>query len=169
MSRVHTLTELLDGNTTGTVNHFAEPANRVDGNDTVMTDVINSERTVESDEDPISPNRMNAELIRFKGDYQSLDKRNYQMDEESRAWLVEKDEHLLISTSKKTMDRSMASQMRKIDIERMERVKHIRIHIMELRSQIQKCERQIEKAMRRADEKKAVIRRKRNELKVHPI
>jgi hypothetical protein len=175
MANVHTLVELKERDTMASL---ALSGKASGGSDTsfgngIDVDMNNAQSSVteniNSDDDVVTPERMRDEIDHLRSDYDNMDKSRFEMDEDTRVWLDEKDEDLVIKSSKSRLNREIGMQMRKIDIKKNDLIGSMRMKVFEHRKLMQKWEREIERVIRDADAQKNVLRRKRIHLKAHPI
>ena len=176
MANIHTLNEFVVQN--DAVSGLAMMQNASNGrgngqrclNDVDMADVSPAEpETITPDEDAVNHEDMKTQIAQIRADYEHMDKTQFNMDDETREWLEQKDQNIVVHSAKSRMDRNIGIQMKKIDEDKNDRICRLRLKMMECRTLMKKLEPHIEAITRDADAQKGVLRRRRIHMKAHPI
>jgi len=124
---------------------------------------------VMEDKDVLNSEDMKRQMDGIEQDYDAVDKSQYTMDEQTAIQLKDEDERLVMKTSRTKMDREIGMQMKKIDAIKNDEMRVVQNEIMNYKALIKQNERKLDDIRRNADMKKAVLRRRRIQLKFHPM
>ena len=165
MSRIHTLTDVQPSKNAMEVDSRSEMPCFMQNSatpvmETGLVSFVPSANAIEE-------NDFGSHLAKMAQDYSNVDMNTYadERDEAHERMKKEADDLLLISTSKKKMDRDIGRQLHIVDLEKRHLVSNIKHEQEALRSQIVELQNKIDLILRNADIKKACLRRKRLQLK----